>query len=165
MHLRYYYGIALKGKNLGKLAFLVHTFSHAQLNDTFKDSLSIMTHEIFSRPFAFAIGRNNMLLGHFNYFIDRLIPAGIMKHLINYGVWNLFRPLVVESVDNRRILSLQDLEFGFVIWLVAISVCFQVFLYETILALRIRRWLRKLIGLVEFLRVLRARMADYHDGW
>jgi hypothetical protein len=57
---------------------------------------------------------------------------------------------------------------GLFLFLVAALVSILVFIGELISVfvwLKIKRKLGILIGLVDFVRVLRARMADYHDGW
>jgi hypothetical protein len=71
-------------------------------------------------------------------------------------------------VDSPKILSLKDLEYGFVLFLVAAALSIVVFIGELLSVqvwLKIKRNLRILIGLADFLAVLGARMADYHDGW
>jgi hypothetical protein len=108
--------------------------------------------------------KNNVLVNHIDEILNRLIEAGLEKYHFNYYDWVTVSRFDNEPEDTRRIFSLNDLEYGFVLWLAACLGSFLVFIYE-INSLRLRRKLRVLIGLVDFLRLLRARMADYHDTW
>jgi hypothetical protein len=84
-------------------------------------------------------------------------------YLADIGLWFLFKNLEDEIKDPRKILSLSDLEFGFVLFLAAADVSILVFFGELLwqqLWLKLRRKLKILIGVFEFLRVLRERMRD-----
>jgi hypothetical protein len=87
-------------------------------------------------------------------------------YFADIGLWFLFKK--DEIKDPRKILRLSDLDFGFVLFLGAAGVSILVFFGELLwqqLWLKLRRKLKILIGVFEFLRVLRERMRDYHDGW
>ncbi|KAG5676176.1 hypothetical protein PVAND_006025 [Polypedilum vanderplanki] len=158
------YNSALKGEYSKKLAFFVDDITHAALNSTYKKSLAIMKNEGMSKMSALYMSSNNILLDYLNYFLNRLIPAGIPQFLAKYGFWFLYRPADFEILDPRRILSMNDLEFGFVLWLIACFLSFYVFVCE-LYSLYVRRQFRILLGLYEFLRVIRERLRDYHDRW
>ncbi|KAG5671323.1 hypothetical protein PVAND_001526 [Polypedilum vanderplanki] len=49
---------------------------------------------------------------------------------INFGVWLTHRPIYIEPEDTRRVLSISDLEFGFVIFLGFMSLPIIVFICE-----------------------------------
>jgi hypothetical protein len=108
--------------------------------------------------------KNNFMISHFEGIQTQLLETGFGKYHIEFAEWLDIKPHVEEKVDSRRIFALKDLEYGFVLWLAACFVSFLVFVYE-INSLRLKRKLRVLIGLYDFLRLLRARMADYHDSW
>jgi hypothetical protein len=121
-----------------------------------------------TKAFAFRFVNNHFLMKTLNHVISRLNPTGIPNYLADYGEWYLFRRLVEGVVDSRRILSLNDLEYGFVLFLGAAALSIVVFFGELLSVqvwLKLKRKLRILIGIADFLRVLRARMANYHDGW
>jgi hypothetical protein len=157
------YELALNGKSHTKYAFLVFSFVHAVFNSTYKRSLPILQNEKLVKVTSFFTIRNNMLLTQLNDVISRLIPAGITKYLSDFGLWFILRPLDDEVLDPRRILSMTDLEFGFVLWLVACFICFLCFICE--ISPRFQNKFRMLIGLINFVTVIRARMAIYHDKW
>ncbi|KAG5670862.1 hypothetical protein PVAND_001095 [Polypedilum vanderplanki] len=108
--------------------------------------------------------KNNILLFYINDIISRLIPSGILHIQVKYGSWSLNRPVEAEPEDTKKILSISDLEFGFVIFLGFLSLATVVFVCE-LHALYVRRQLSKLLGLYEFIRVIRERLKDYHDKW
>jgi hypothetical protein len=162
------YWNSLKGRNNQNFAFIISTQIHKQFNATFNLSLITMKGESVSKDLAFCMEKNHFMLGHFNYIINRFKPAGIPKYFADIGLWFLFKNLENEIKDPRKILSLTDLEFGFVLFLAAAGVSILVFFGELLwqqLWLKLRRKLKILIGIWEMLRVLRERMRDYHDGW
>lgn len=158
------YEEALDGKNEAKFAFFLENRKHAIFNTTYKRSLTIMQKEKLSNSFGLVMVRNAPIFNHVNRILDRLIPSGIAKHLIEYGSWHLSRPLPHEFIDPRKILSMSDLEFGFVIWLVACFASFLVFVYE-----RCGSWIdrkcRNLLVIIDFVKLLKWILADYHDRW
>jgi hypothetical protein len=146
-----------------KFAIFIHSNTHAAYNKTFKATLPIMGNERNYRMMAYVFKNNHMLLLSLNKLLSQMFTSGIAKHLDNYDKWFLFRPFDYEDPDERRILSLTDLEYGFVLWLAACLVSFLCFICE--LSLKVKRELKILIELIDFLRVLRARMNNYHDTW
>jgi hypothetical protein len=133
---------------------------HLRLNLTLKSSLTTMKNERVTKVMVLGMGRNHFMLGHLNRVISRFILAGITKHLSDYGMWFLLRQFDDELVDPRRILSLSDLEFGFVLWLVACFLSLLCFVSEVTFVK-----LKNLMLLTEFLRVLKAKVESYHDVW
>jgi hypothetical protein len=156
--------ISTKERVKEKFAFFIGSGYHTKLNETLEDSLPRMKNERLEVKYAFSMPKNNMLIHHIDDILNRFIETGIDKYNMNYGFWLDYKPFVDEIVDSRRILALSDLEYGFVLWLGCCFASFLVFIYE-INSLRLRRKLKIVIGLVDVLRLLRARMADYHDAW
>ncbi|KAG5679497.1 hypothetical protein PVAND_009061 [Polypedilum vanderplanki] len=158
------YKTALNGKIKTKYAFLLNTEIHAEFNSTFNDSLPIMKNERLTKPCTFTMMRYNIMTQPVDNIISKLMPSGILQHQSYYDIWYLYRPVEVEVKDSRRVLSMSDLEFGFVIFLGVLSLSIIVFICE-LHVLHVRRQLRKLLGLYEFIRVIRERLKDYHDRW
>jgi hypothetical protein len=156
------YEQALNGSLHEKLAFITNRKMHARLNATFKQSLPIMQNENHIAQVGLLMPRNSMLFSQLNYVVSQLVPAGITQHLDDYGLWYLFRPYDNEVVDPRRILSLSDLEFGFVLWFPACLVSFVCFICELV-SFKMRRKFKFLFGVFGFFQVLRIRLNEYHD--
>ncbi|KAG5666813.1 hypothetical protein PVAND_014823 [Polypedilum vanderplanki] len=164
------YKKALNGKNTEKFAFFTSHTIHKIISSEVENSLSIMDeeNEKFSMLLVLEMSNNDILFSHLDYVMQNFVSNGIAKHLVDYAMWFLSRPYDVEIEDTRRILSMNDLEFGFVIWLVACFVAFLAFIYEIFnlfFKRKFRNILRNIFGLFEFLKVLKARMNEYHDKW
>ncbi|KAG5679167.1 hypothetical protein PVAND_008757 [Polypedilum vanderplanki] len=158
------YEAALNGDTKSKYAFFVDTHVHATLNISFKDSLPIMKNEKMTKSASITMFRHTFITQPIDETINELIPSGILQHENDFGSWYYYRPVDVEDEDPRRILSMFDLEFGFVIFLGFLGLSVVVFICE-LNGLFVKRQLRKLFGLYEFLRVIRERLKDYHDKW
>lgn len=59
----------------------------------------------------------------------KLMPTGIPQYLYKYLMEFEFRPLVAPPVEPI-VFSLTDLEFGFIVWLIAVGVCITAFFLE-----------------------------------
>jgi hypothetical protein len=167
-HFSNLYRETLAGNDKGKFVFLVNELIHSQLNATFKKSHAIMKGSKLTIEIVILMSRNHFILDPLNHVISRFTPAGIPKYLADYGRWYYYRPLPEEDTDTRRVLSLDDLDFGFVLFLAAAGFSLLVFFGELLwqqLWLKMARKLKVLIGLVDFLRALNERMQDYHDRW
>lgn len=160
----YLYKDAIKGNFKTKYAFFISITDHYLYNSSFKDSLPKMDNESIKKEKVFVMIKNGMLVEHLTYIINKFLPTGILKFLDDLAKWYLHRKLELEPDDPRRVLSMTDLEFGFVIFVGFLSVAVVVFIWE-IFSLGVRRKFRKLFGLFEFLKVLKERMKDYHDRW
>ncbi|KAG5671218.1 hypothetical protein PVAND_001427 [Polypedilum vanderplanki] len=158
------YEEALLEKSKIKYAFFVNEIEHASWNLTYKASLPVLENERLKKSIALSVFKNNILQHQMNEVIDRLIPMGILKFLSDYGRWYVNRPVDAEIEDPRKILSMNDLEFGFVIFLGALAFSIVVFICE-LLSLSMRRFLKNLFGLFEFLRVIREILKVYHNEW
>ncbi|KAG5670248.1 hypothetical protein PVAND_000525 [Polypedilum vanderplanki] len=156
-----YYKKALNDETNEKFAFLVDSDFHAYLNTTFCQSLTKMENEKLTKMTSYFMFVNNILLHELNDIINRLVPTGIAQHLSDFGLWSLFRPIAEEFRDPRRILSLNDLEFGFVLWLIACLISLVCFIFE-ISYVKTKPLLKKLIGLIGFYRLLRIRLNVVH---
>ncbi|KAG5679487.1 hypothetical protein PVAND_009052 [Polypedilum vanderplanki] len=158
------YNAALDGETKSKYAFLVNPEIHQIFNSLYNKSLPTMKNERITYPYTFLMYKRNIMTHPIIDIINELIPSGILQHETDYGMWYMHRPVDVEVKDPRRILSMSDLEFGFVIFLGAISLSIVVFICE-LHVLYLKRQLRKFLGLFVFIRVIRERLKDYHDRW
>jgi hypothetical protein len=155
------YEDALRG-HVSKHAFFISNLDHKLLNSTFMNSLATMKNEKLTKSIFLKLGKRNPFLNHLNHVMDRSIPFGIPQHLCDAGYSDIYRQYDAEVDDNRRILSLTDVEFGFVIWLATFPLSIIAFICE-IKSIKVKRLARKYAGLIEFLLLLRARMSVYHD--
>jgi hypothetical protein len=122
-----------------------------------------MKNERIEKSMRITTPSNFMLILQLNHLLGLLDTTGIVKHHHTFGEWYLWRPTDDEIVDSRRILSLSDLGYGFILFLSACLVSFVCFVCE-LLVFGLKK-LEDLLGVIQFLRVLRSRMHSYHDKW
>jgi hypothetical protein len=154
------YQKALDGKT-SKLAFVIDEMDHRQMNTTFKKSLATMKGEMLTRMVFLHISKRNIFVRQFDQVIESWVPAGIPQYLFDLGYTVVFPRLDEEESENLRVFSMGDLEYGFVIWLALLPIPIIAFICE-LCSLEFKRMRRKLVGLIEFLLLLRARMSVYH---
>ncbi|KAG5671333.1 hypothetical protein PVAND_001536 [Polypedilum vanderplanki] len=159
------YEEALFEKSSQKYAFYISEDKHRILNKTFKNSLPKMdTFKINMLSEGIAIPKHCIFQQQFDDVIAQLIPSGILKHLENLRKWYYNRPIEEEPEDSLKVLSMSDLEFGFIIFLIAALLSIVVFIYE-FLFLNLKKNFIKLIDLYEFLNALKEVLNKYHDKW
>jgi hypothetical protein len=108
-----------------------------------------------------AMTKNSFIANLLYETVDKYLPSGIFQHLCEEGVWRIykFRDKLVE--EKRRILSMSDLEFGFVLWLGACGLATVVFIFE--LLGRFKHQLRQQVGFILFYRLLKIRLRNVYS--
>jgi hypothetical protein len=145
-----------------KFAFLINENRHLEFNATFGKSLITMTGEKVTKSLALSMRRNNMVFGLLSETVNRLIPSGILQHLSDYAKWFFARKLIEDQPSSLIVLSLHNLEYGFVIWLCSCAVAVFVFFCE-FMPVKVKQMVISLIGLCCFMRLLFMRMRVYHN--
>lgn len=82
----------------------------------------------------------------------KLVPTGIPQHIYNHMMTFEFRPLLAPPI-KPRVFSVGDLEFGFVVWLIACAISTVTFFLELLFAY-LRKIIINYIGLFWLLRSL-----------
>ena len=87
--------------------------------------------------FYLDVGQSGFLFNANNFFfhivdetIQRLVSCGIMNHLIHKSFPLEFKFIVEKSAS---VLSVEDLDFGFIIWLGCCAVCAVCFILEILI--------------------------------
>lgn len=105
-------------------------------------------------PFDYTNIKNSDLIlfaDIFDGILKRLIPSGVLNHLIDYHTWILYRKGNYKAVETEpRVLTIDDLSCGFVLWLIACGISMIAYLFE-LARFKFRKKIRILIGLVLFL--------------
>ncbi|KAG5670881.1 hypothetical protein PVAND_001113 [Polypedilum vanderplanki] len=158
------YQSSLEGETNSKYAFYMSNELYMFLKSRFKTSLPILENEGATKTFSYIIQKNSIIGSQINEIIDRLIEAGIAKQVYEHGLWYNYRPVDDEIEDSRRILSMSDLEFGFVIFLGVLSVSIMVFICE-VSYIFLRKQFIEFLGLCEILRAIYVRLQNYNDRW
>lgn len=103
---------------------------------------------------AIVTDANSFLHKVFVQIMDKLIPAGIPQHLYNYHESMMFKPYEPDNSKKPKVLSIDDLFFGFILWICACGISSFAFFMEILcnkLSLLFRNCLSVLIILL-FLR-------------
>ena len=61
--------------------------------------------------------RNHFLFEATEEVVQRLIPMGIIQHSFELHTWISLRPVIEVEENEPKVLTIDDLEFGFVIYL------------------------------------------------
>ncbi|KAG5669523.1 hypothetical protein PVAND_017410 [Polypedilum vanderplanki] len=87
-----FYNESVNGRSQTKYAFFVNNMIHGYYNNTFKKSLPIMDNERNSTMIGYALANNNFFQNIFTEILDKLIPTGIPKYLVDFRTWLILRP-------------------------------------------------------------------------
>lgn len=145
-----------------KLAFQLNNHLQAIVNFKCKDSAVVMKGKKTSKQVGIVMIRNTILFDTLNEVMDKIIPSGIPEHIFNHGLWTFYKKFLPSDDNDPKVMTLGDLEYGFILWLFACCISSCGFVTE-IMIVKLRRILvRPLIGLILFLRILSMRMSVYH---
>ncbi|KAG5669978.1 hypothetical protein PVAND_000267 [Polypedilum vanderplanki] len=111
----------------------------------------------------FTLSMSNVIM--FNLLskaIDDFMPTGIIQYQVNRGIYLSNPHFQAEVEDTKRIFSLKDLEYGFVMYLGACAVCITCFIFEFLWNI-CKRWKRNLFGNFAFLISLRQRRNVFYN--
>lgn len=96
---------------------------HPESARPFEDSL-VTSH------IGFVFLPNNFMLDFTDELVTRLLPSGIIQHSNKFHEWCHFPDYVIEEESEPQVLTLDDLSFGFVMWICACCITFVVFPME-----------------------------------
>jgi len=141
-----------------KLAFFIENIQLTTFNSVCQGSAIILKHFHHEIPLTVLFVRyNSFIFENLNNMFERIIPVGIPMYLENYHTWMLYKKYESVSGKDPTVLTLDDLGFGFILWLGACGISIFGFFME-ILRFKLRKVLRNLIGLWIFLKILLLRL-------
>ncbi|KAL7011987.1 hypothetical protein ACKWTF_014551 [Chironomus riparius] len=103
--------------------------------------------------------RNSLIFEILNKLMERIVPAGIPQYLNKYHESNVYRTFYPIIDIDPKVLTLQNLEYGFVLWIGSCGISAIGFLMEH-LWLKGRRVCRSIIGLWMLMSILRIRLRN-----
>lgn len=137
-----------------KLAFLLPLMTVQVLNTRCEHSLiPVKNFHMPTIPKALGVIRNSILYPIFDKTMKKLIPSGIPQFLPKLYLHLLYGNFQESVKKNPKILTLDDLYFGFVLWLISLSISTIVFLW-TLFVFLIKLYLKEYFGLILILRFL-----------
>jgi hypothetical protein len=155
--------VNLHDNHMKRSAFIITNYHLQQLEHFYHVSPHVLKDPVFSATIGFIMFKNHFTSNLISTVSGQLIDAGILQHSYAFANWMLWRPNYKKELSiEPQVLKINDLSFGFYIWLVACGVCVVGYLLE-ILKFKMRRPTLKLVGLVHFLLLLRERLQHYRS--
>jgi hypothetical protein len=77
--------------------------------------------------------RNHFLFDLVEKTLQNLLSSGIYQQNYNYAIWDRFRQVKEVEDSEPKVLSVEDLKFGFVVWICTCGVSILVFVLELIM--------------------------------
>lgn len=109
---------------------------------------------LFSDNVGLVMPPNQYLYWLIEETLQKIIPTGIPQHIKNFHLEVCYPPKDVEEV-GPQVLTIDDLNYGFVIWIVAIFITLIAFFFEFLMdriVIKIlngvKKYLRKVFGLI-----------------
>lgn len=98
---------------------------------------NVLNEVLFTALNGFFMIRNHFMSHMFFELVDRTITAGIPQHLYEYHKWVMLKRQIQGSarrlIDGPQVLTVPDLSFGFVLWLIACGISAIAFMFEMIM--------------------------------
>jgi hypothetical protein len=113
-------------------------------------------------PYSISFYKNSIMHDLLHDVLEKTIPAGIPQYFYKYEQEDRYRisgHKNEEILESRRILSLNDLEYGFVLWAIACGISTTVFIIEYLGPKFMK--VRDSVGIIYFMRLLRARLSQF----
>jgi hypothetical protein len=125
-----------------KLSFFELDSNFILYGSIFEFTPNRLPENLLSSPMGFAFVPNNFLFPLFDEVIQRFNSAGILQWTIQLYNKRFYKPYQ-EPLREPQVFSIEDLSFGFFIWLAALGVSSMVFASE--LLPKFVRWIAKKI--------------------
>jgi hypothetical protein len=146
------------GNSSAKLAFFIEDIQYSSFNALCRGAaltLKNFTHHTYVA--GLFTSQNSFIFYPINKILEKIIPAGIPQHLYDLHLLMMFKKYEPVLNSGPKVLTVDDLSFGFVLWLGACGISVAGFVFE-ILMFQMRKVLRTLIGLWGLLKILRWRL-------
>lgn len=139
-----------------KIAFYVDESDVKRLNAACMCSNKLID-DIFTSQTSFRMQNSHYLYDIIEDTLQHIIPFGIPKHFSEYHKWFLYGRYDELIDSGPKVLTLEVLSFGFVLWLCACAISFVEFCFELV-DIKMRRHFRTLIGFVLFFKLFYLRL-------
>jgi hypothetical protein len=143
-----------------KLAFFLPTKLVNSFSSSCQGSLvAVKNFYMNAIPCSYAMVKNSILYPYFEEVMDKLIPSGIPQYLPDFHAYLLYGNYENSEENFPKILTIDDLSFGFILWLIACGISICGFLGEIVVILVIKI-LKDAMGLLLLLNSLKKLSFD-----
>ncbi|CAG9808659.1 unnamed protein product [Chironomus riparius] len=115
-----------------RLAFYLPNDQLPILGSVCKCSPRILKQSLFTHQYGISTFRNHFLFELTDEIVQRFIPMGIIQHSYEFHTWVNFRNIVEDVESTQKVLDVDDLAYGFYIWLGACGISIIGFLLELV---------------------------------
>ncbi|KAL7011992.1 hypothetical protein ACKWTF_014556 [Chironomus riparius] len=130
-----------------KLAFFFEDIQYSAFNSFCQGSAAKLKN--FQKDVmlsSFLTHKNSFIHEVLNEVLEKTIPAGIPQHLIEYHTSLIYKKYEPFVDSEPKVLTVNDLAFGFVLWLGSCGIAIFGFVYE-ILRFKLNKLMKALAGL------------------
>lgn len=135
-----------------KAAIITMELDHKLYRSSFDNVPKIIKEVINPTPQSVCVSPNNFFNELNREIMNKLISGGIPQYLLKYFFDFIIRPRP-EQKEGPKVFGMEDLKFGFVIWLMCCFFSTIVFTVEVALFN-----LRKYAGLISLVRTLKRKL-------
>jgi len=104
-------------------------------------------------PCTFGMVKHSILYPYFEEIMDKLIPSGIPQYLPDFHALLMYGNYETINEKMPKVLTLNDLSFGFILWMIACGMSMIGFVGE-ILIFYLSRILKNIVGLWMVLKLI-----------
>lgn len=140
-----------------KAAITLSEVDYKALKSLYRNVPDLLKQRIETQPLGICTNKRSFIYHFTKDTMSKLIPAGIPQYLYSYLLNFELKPLL-KPPDTPWVFDIEDLQFGFVVWLIACSVSIMVFVCEILwryFKRKFKRTIAFLIGikcLLDFVR-------------
>ncbi|KAG5683284.1 hypothetical protein PVAND_012573 [Polypedilum vanderplanki] len=120
-------------KDSKKQAVITSSITHLQYEKYYDASFKILKEPLLTSGVVLSMGINNFYSHEFYKLLSKLMPSGIPYHFTKMHKEIYFKLVNEKEEKEPKVLSLDDLDFGFFIWFPFIGISIIVFILELII--------------------------------
>lgn len=125
----------------GNVAVAIDMDSYRVLKSIFGKAPRKIDFDLFNTVKGIGVSMNNHAYWLVKKTMSKLVPAGIPQHIRNTIYDFHLKHAQPPITKSPKVFNIEDLSFGFVVWLIAISIALVAFLLEIV-------WFHGVVGLM-----------------
>ncbi|KAG5683283.1 hypothetical protein PVAND_012572 [Polypedilum vanderplanki] len=118
---------------LEKQAIITSSITHLQYEKYFETKFKVLKEPLVTSGVVLSMGINNFYSHEFYKLLSKLMPSGIPYHFTKMHKEIYFKLVNEKEEKEPKVLTLDDLDFGFFIWFPFIGISIIVFILELII--------------------------------
>lgn len=115
-----------------RMAYMDNDRDYQVIKSLFKNSPRKMKSKLRNDKFGIATMTNNFIYGVTEDVMSALVVGGIPQYFLKYIEKNVLREMPVDPPEPKD-FSIEDLEFGFMIFLICCGISIAIFLIEILM--------------------------------